>query len=208
MDFSNIDFSKFNLIKLLDKLDQQDDKYAWIHILCLVIPLLIIFGIIRKIILTILKWFFNIIFCCCRGSDDDEEEKKPLIKPPYERGTDEKSGKKDLDVQDFSPSLSSPKKNKKKKKKNNSNKSSPKMTRDYIYSTLNDNVMDQIEYYNPETPGYPYYPPMKYWKQNYDTKGGQPPKQDDWLKMVKAVFVETNKSKGIVVRVNFPYSER
>jgi len=209
-----MDLSKFNLIELLDKLDKQDDKYAWIHILCLIIPLIIIFGIVRRIIKSILRFIFRTIFFCFYGNNDDdevtEEEKEALLKnAPYEnrKTNNEKKVKKELDVQDFSPSLSPAKKNKKKKKKSNSGKNSPKISREYIYSILDDDVMDLIEYYNPETPGYPYYPPMKYWKQNFETKGGQPPKQEDWLKMVKSVFVETNKTKGIVVRVNFPYSE-
>jgi len=213
MDFSK--FNKFNLIDFLDTIDKQDDKYAWIHILCLIIPLLIIFSILRKILKAILRFFFRTIFFCFRGDEDEHEipEKKKLIKKaPYENkkanNNDNKiSVKKDLDVSNFSPSLSPGKKNKKKKKKT-SNKVSPKISKEYIYSILDDDIIDQIDYYNPETLGYPYYPPMKYWKQNINTKGGQPPKQDEWLKMVKTVFVSTNKDKGIVVRINFPYSER
>ncbi|ORX47853.1 radical SAM enzyme [Piromyces finnis] len=206
MDLSKFNFNNFNFIEFLDKLDQQDDKYAWLHVLCLIIPVLIIFGIARKIIKKIIKFIFRTIFFCIRDSEEEEEEGL-LVKHPYENRNDEKKTNKELDVQDFSPSLSPAKKNKKKKKKKNINKSSPNMSKDYIYSILDDDVMEQIENYNPETNGYPFYPPIKFWKQNYDTKGSQPPKQDDWLKMVKAVFVETNKNKGIIVRINFPYSE-
>jgi len=209
-----MDFNKFNFIDFLDAIDKQDDKYAWIHILCLIIPLLIVFLIISKILKALLRFFFRNIFFCFRGDEDEDEipEKKKLIKKvPYENkkanNNDNKiSVKKDMDVSKFSPSLSPSKKNKKKKKKT-SNKVSPKISKEYIYSILDDDVINQIDYYNPETLGYPYYPPMKYWKQNINTKGGQPPKQDEWLKMVKTVFVSTNKDKGIVVRINFPYAE-
>jgi len=199
---------KFNLIELLDKIDKLDDKYAFIHIICLVLPVIIIFNCVRKIIRKILGFIFRIIFFCFYGNDDDEEQESLLQKKPYEESNYNKSNEKELDITDFSPSLSSSKKNKKKKKKSNSNKSSPKISREYLYSTINENIKDEIEYYNPETPGYPYYPPIKYWKQNFETKGGQPPRHEEWLKMVKSIFVETNKSKGIIVRINFPYSER
>lgn len=198
---------KFNLIELLDKIDKLDDKYAFIHIICLVLPVIIIFNCVRKIIRKILGFIFRIIFFCFYGNDDDEEQESLLQKKPYEESNYNKSNEKELDITDFSPSLSSSKKNKKKKKKSNSNKSSPKISREYLYSTINENIKDEIEYYNPETPGYPYYPPIKYWKQNFETKGGQPPRHEEWLKMVKSIFVETNKSKGIIVRINFPYSE-
>jgi oxygen-independent coproporphyrinogen-3 oxidase len=198
---------KCNLIELLDKIDKLDDKYAFIHIICLVLPVIIIFNCVRKIIRKILGFIFRIIFFCFYGNDDDEEQESLLQKKPYEESNYNKSNEKELDITDFSPSLSSSKKNKKKKKKSNSNKSSPKISREYLYSTINENIKDEIEYYNPETPGYPYYPPIKYWKQNFETKGGQPPRHEEWLKMVKSIFVETNKSKGIIVRINFPYSE-
>jgi len=199
---------KFNLIELLDKIDKLDDKYAFIHIICLILPVIIIFNVVRKIIKKILGFIFSIVFFCFYGNDDEDEEQESLLqKKPYEESNYNKSNEKELDVTDFSPSLSSSKKNKKKKKKSNSNKSSPKISREYLYSTIDENIKDDIEYYNPETPGYPYYPPIKYWKQNYETKGGQPPRQDEWLKIVKSIFVETNKSKGIIVRINFPYSE-
>jgi len=207
-----MDFNKLNLIDFLDSIDKQDDKYAWIHILCLIIPLIIIFSIFRKILKAILRFFFRTIFFCFRGDEEDDiPEKEKLIKKSlYNSKKSENntiSTKKDLDVSEFSPSLSPNKKNKKKKKKT-SNKSSPKISREFIYSTIDDDVINQIDYYNLETSGYPYYPPMKYWKLNINTKGGQPPKQEEWLKMVKTVFVNTNKDKGIIVRINFPYSER
>jgi len=206
---------KFNLIEFLDKIDKHDDKYAFIHILLLIIPVIIIFSIVKKIIKKIIRFLFNTIFFCFKGnedSDDEIPEKENLLqkKKPYENRkieNNEKLEKKDLDVNEFSPSLSSSKKNKKKKKKSNSKGNSPKISREYLYSTIDEDIIDEVDYYNPETPGYPYYPPIKFWKQNIETKGGQPPRHEEWLKMVKAVFVETNKNKGVVIRINFPYSE-
>lgn len=182
------------LLDIIDKIDSANDTYALLHIIILFAPLVLTFMV-----------FVGIIKCLRggKGKTSEENSEKELSSKKQHIKKDSK-----LDIQEFSPSLSTKKNKKKKKKKSspsNTSPTTPKISKDYILSTIS-SIEDELDKYNMETPGYPYYPPEKYWKQNYEAKS-QPPKQEEWLKMVKSVFVETNKTKGIILKVHLPYSE-